>query len=204
MTDARTQVTEIIVGLGQAGEGERLSPESLFPLVYEELRRLASTYMSSEVPGHTLQPTALVHEAYLKLVDQTRASFKGRTHFFAVGAHIMRRLLIDHARERGAAKRGAGWQQVSLCDVLGPSATVADPPQRPPPFPNGRQMAAAKRSCNHLLTEQYGRRHRETSCTVSKLPMGKGPTRRSRNQRGQRVGVGLRRVEQLRSWRLRY
>jgi RNA polymerase sigma factor (TIGR02999 family) len=92
--------------------------------VYDELRRLASAYMSREIPGHTLQPTALVHEAYLKLVDQTRASWKGRTHFFAVGARVMRRLLVDHARERGAVKRGAGWQRVSLCHVPGPSAPL--------------------------------------------------------------------------------
>jgi RNA polymerase sigma factor (TIGR02999 family) len=76
--------------------------------------------MLRETPGHTLQPTALVHEAYLKLVDQTRANWKGKTHFFAVGARVMRRLLVDHARERGAQKRGAGWQSVTLSGALDP------------------------------------------------------------------------------------
>jgi RNA polymerase sigma-70 factor (ECF subfamily) len=106
-------VTELVCELGR-GVGGAASAEKLFPAVYDELRRLARAYMSREPPGHALQPTALVHEAYLKLVDQTRADWKGKTHFFAVGARVMRRLLVDHARERGALKRGAGWQRVTL------------------------------------------------------------------------------------------
>jgi RNA polymerase sigma factor (TIGR02999 family) len=93
------------------------SGEDLFLLVYDELRRLAAALMAREQAGHTLQPTALVHEAYLKLADQTRSSFTGRTHFLAVGAQVMRRLLIDHARKRGAIKRGLGWQRVTLGDA---------------------------------------------------------------------------------------
>lgn len=117
-SDAEPSVTEIVCELAQEGpEGTRA--EQLFPVVYDELRRLAQGYMSRERPGHTLQPTALVHEAYLKLVDQTRADWKGKTHFFAVGARVMRRLLVDHARERDAQKRGAGWQRVTLSGVLG-------------------------------------------------------------------------------------
>lgn len=86
--------------------------------------------MSRETPGHTLQPTALVHEAYLKLVDQTRADWQGKTHFFAVGARVMRRLLVDHARERGAQKRGAGWRNVTLAEVFAPSEQAdLDPEQ---------------------------------------------------------------------------
>ncbi len=92
--------------------------EELFPAVYDDLRRLAHGYMSREAPDHTLQPTALVHEAYLKLADQTRADWKGKTHFFAVGAGVMRRLLVDHARGRGAMKRGAGWRGVTLSGAL--------------------------------------------------------------------------------------
>jgi RNA polymerase sigma factor (TIGR02999 family) len=107
-------VTEIVSDLSGSGEVEHATAEELFPLVYEELRRLAKGYMSRETPGHTLQPTALVHEAYLKLVDQTRANWQGKTHFFAVGARVMRRLLVDHARGRAAQKRGAGWQAVTL------------------------------------------------------------------------------------------
>ena len=119
-TDPKVRVTEIISGLSGTGEVDRATAEDLFPVVYDELRRLAKGYMFRETPGHTLQPTALVHEAYLKLVDQTRANWKGKTHFFAVGARVMRRLLVDHARERGAQKRGAGWQSVTLSGALDP------------------------------------------------------------------------------------
>lgn len=119
-SDPKTRVTKIICGLSGTGEVDRATAEELFPVVYDELRRIAKSYMSRETPGHTLQPTALVHEAYLKLVDQTRANWKGETHFFAVGARVMRRLLVDHARERGAQKRGAGWQSVTLTGALDP------------------------------------------------------------------------------------
>ncbi len=84
------------------------------PLVYEELRSMAASFLRGERKNHTLQPTALVHEAFLKLVDQSRVDWKGRTHFFAVSAAAMRRILIDHARSRGRLKRGGGWQRVLL------------------------------------------------------------------------------------------
>ncbi len=104
--------------------------EELFPAVYDDLRRLAHGYMSREAPDHTLQPTALVHEAYLKLADQTRADWKGKTHFFAVGAGVMRRLLVDHARGRGAMKRGAGRRGVTLSEALDSlGAGAVDPEQ---------------------------------------------------------------------------
>ncbi len=96
------------------------TPEELLPLVYDELRRAARGYLQRERPGHTLQATALVHEAYLKLVDQTRVSWQGRTHFFAVGARAMRRLLIDHARGHRRAKRGGDVQRVTLNEALTP------------------------------------------------------------------------------------
>ncbi len=129
-SDPKSRVTEIISGLSGTGDVDRATAEELFPLVYDELRRLAKSYMSRETPGHTLQPTALVHEAYLKLVDQTRADWKGKTHFYAVGARVMRRLLVDHARERGAQKRGAGWQSVTLSEALDPlGGEVLDPEQ---------------------------------------------------------------------------
>lgn len=82
--------------------------DELFALVYDELRRLAAAQLRKERPGHTLTPTALVHEAYIKLVEQTRVDWKNRAHFFAVAARAMRRILIDYARKRGAKKRGAG------------------------------------------------------------------------------------------------
>lgn len=123
-------MTAILAGLGDAEGTGRVSAEDLFPLVYDELRGLARGFMSRETPGHTLQPTALVHEAYLKLVDQTRADWQGKTHFFAVGARVMRRLLVDHARERGAQKRGAGWRNVTLAEVFAPSEQAdLDPEQ---------------------------------------------------------------------------
>ena len=120
--DSEDRASEILAELGQAGSA---SAGELFPMVYDELRRLAKGYLYRETPGHTLQPTALVHEAYLKLVDQTRADWQGKTHFFAVGAHVMRRLLVDHARERGAQKRGGGWQAVTLAGVGGEIAFEA-------------------------------------------------------------------------------
>jgi len=94
------------------------STEELFPLVYDELRHMARTYLWQEKRGHTLQPTALVHEMYLKLADQTRMKWKSRTHFVAVGAIIMKQLLVDHARKRGAIKRGAGWHKVTLAEGI--------------------------------------------------------------------------------------
>ena len=104
--------------------GEVPSPEAaseLMPLVYQELKGLARRYLASERGGHTLQPTALVHEAYLKLVDQTRVSWQGRSHFRAIGAQAMRRILVDHAREKGAEKRGGGRNQVTLSGLPDPA-----------------------------------------------------------------------------------
>ncbi len=129
-SDLKSRVTEIVSGLSGSGDAERVTAEELFPVIYDELRRLARGYMSRETPGHTLQPTALVHEAYLKLVDQTRADWKGKTHFYAVGAKVMRRLLVDHARERGALKRGAGWQSVTLSEALDPLGEKPLDPER--------------------------------------------------------------------------
>jgi RNA polymerase sigma-70 factor, ECF subfamily len=118
VTDARRHVTEIFGRCATGAAAGALSAEKLLPLVYDEMRRIAGRMMSRETPGHTLQPTALVHEAYLKLVDQTRANWKGRTHFLAVGAQVMRRLLINHARDRAAVKRGRSWERVALTAAL--------------------------------------------------------------------------------------
>src|SRR6185295_9680061 len=91
--------------------GDRAALDKLMPLVYSELRRLASNYLRRERPDHTLQPTALVNEAYLKLVDQRSAKWQNRAHFFGISAQLMRRILVDHARQRQAAKRGGSEQQ---------------------------------------------------------------------------------------------
>ncbi len=117
-SETRRQAAEVAAPGGGGGGADWRSTAELFPLVYDEMRRIAGRMMSRETPGHTLQPTALVHEAYLKLADQTRASWKGRTHFMAVGAQVMRRLLINHARDRAAIKRGRSWERVALTEAL--------------------------------------------------------------------------------------
>lgn len=91
------------------------------PVVYSELRRIAGAHLARERSGQTLQVTVLVHEAYLKLVDQTRVQWQNRTHFFAVAARMMRRIVVDHARARGAHKRGGGATPVSLDETPGPA-----------------------------------------------------------------------------------
>src|SRR5262249_17505862 len=93
------------------GEGDKAALDQLMPLVYAELRRLASNYLRRERQNHTLQPTALVNEAYLKLIDQKSARWQKRAHFYGVGAQLMRRILVDHARQHHAAKRGGSKQQ---------------------------------------------------------------------------------------------
>src|SRR5215475_4718390 len=105
------EVTRLLLAWNQ---GDQSAIERLMPLVYDELRRLAEKHFRRERVGHTLQPTAVVHEAYFLLVDQTRVTWKNRGHFFAIAAQAMRRILIDHARAREAAKRGGKETQVSL------------------------------------------------------------------------------------------
>ena len=100
--------------LADWSRGDTKALEPLIPLVYDELHRLAERHLARERSGHTLQPTAVVHEAYLKLVDQKRVTWKNRGHFFAVAAQAMRRLLVDHARRHDAAKRGGAMTVVPL------------------------------------------------------------------------------------------
>jgi RNA polymerase sigma factor (TIGR02999 family) len=96
----------------------------LMPMVYQELRGLAAKYLRGERKGHTLDPTALVHEAFLRLVDQSRVDWKGKTHFYAVCADAMRRILIDHARARHRAKRGQDWRRVAFDHVIAELALI--------------------------------------------------------------------------------
>jgi RNA polymerase sigma-70 factor, ECF subfamily len=113
--------------------GEREALERLMPLVYDELRRMASRYLSHERSAHTLQRTALVHEAFVRLVDQRRVDWQNRAQFFGLAAQAMRRILLDHARSRGRLKRGAEVSRVSVEDVepespsgdLDPAVTIA-------------------------------------------------------------------------------
>jgi len=105
------EVTQLLIDWG---EGDKAALDKLLPLVDEELRRLASRYMRRENPGHTLQTSALVNEAYLRLVEQKSVHWQNRAHFFGIAAQLMRRILVDHARTRQYAKRGGGAQKVSL------------------------------------------------------------------------------------------
>ena len=106
------------------GRGDLQAREDLVPLVYRELRRRANAYLRRERQDHTLQPTALVHEAYMKLVGQDRVEWQNRAHFFGVAAQMMRRILVDHARAHQAAKRPGAGLKVSLDDNIG----AAPPP----------------------------------------------------------------------------
>ena len=113
----KPQQHEITQLLAEWSDGNQSALDELYPLVYEELHKLARRYMSRERKGHTLQTTALINEAYVRLVDQRNVHWANRSHFFAISAQIMRRILIDHARRHAYAKRGGGAQQVSLEEV---------------------------------------------------------------------------------------
>jgi RNA polymerase sigma factor (TIGR02999 family) len=110
------QVTEL---LRAWGEGDEAALEQLLPIVEAELRRLARAYMARERRGHTLQTTALVNEAFLRLADARRVRWQDRAHFLGISARLMRRVLVDHARARGYQKRGGGAQRVALDDAVG-------------------------------------------------------------------------------------
>ena len=104
--------------LRQWSVGDSDAYERLVPMVYDELRRMASGFLRFERAGHTLQPTALVHELYLRMVDQNRAQWQDRAHFFGVAAKMMRRILVDHARKRVTDKRGSGVEHLPIEDAL--------------------------------------------------------------------------------------
>ena len=110
----KNAVTQLLL---RWSEGDKAALGKLMPLVYRELRRLAGHYMRRERPGHTFQASALVNEAYLRLVDYRRMQWQNRAHFFAVAAQAMRRVLVEHARSRQYAKRGGTAQRISLDDV---------------------------------------------------------------------------------------
>jgi RNA polymerase sigma factor (TIGR02999 family) len=100
--------------LEQWNNGDREALDKLMPLIYEELRKMAKRYMSQQNPGHTLQTTALIHEAYMRMVKQKEKHFENRAHFFGVAAQAMRHILVDYARTRHTAKRGGGARPISL------------------------------------------------------------------------------------------
>lgn len=111
MTLSQNQVTQLLLDWGN---GDKAALDKLVPVVYQELRRLAAYYMRRERPGHTLQTSALVNEAYMRLVDYSQMRWQSRAHFFAVAAQAMRRILVEHARKRHFAKRGGGAVKVSF------------------------------------------------------------------------------------------
>jgi RNA polymerase sigma-70 factor (ECF subfamily) len=105
--------------LKRLSDGDRTALDDLIPIVYRELHNIAQGYLWRELPGHTLQPTSLIHEAYLRLVRQPHPSYMSRAHFYGVAARIMRQILVDHARSRQAAKRGGG-EKITLTDAVDP------------------------------------------------------------------------------------
>lgn len=114
----REDVTRMLVDWSG---GDTDAPSRLMPLVYEELRQLARGYLQRERADHTLQATGLVHEAYLRMVDQSTTSWQNRAHFFGVAAQVMRRILVDYARSHRAEKRGGGWDKLVFEEALAPA-----------------------------------------------------------------------------------
>jgi RNA polymerase sigma-70 factor, ECF subfamily len=119
MSAASSNITQILAGWREGSDAAR---EHVIEVVYGELRRLARHHLRREHPGHTLQTTALVHEAYLQLVDQRRVDWQSRAHFFGIAAHLMRRILVEHARKAGALKRGGDEVRVPLDDEIAAAA----------------------------------------------------------------------------------
>jgi RNA polymerase sigma factor (TIGR02999 family) len=114
MSGLPNEVTQLLVNWSQ---GDKAALDQLIPLVEAELRRLARQYMARESPGHTLQTSALINEAYVRLIDQQNVPWQNRSHFFGVAAQVMRHILIDHARSYTYAKRGGGARKISLDDL---------------------------------------------------------------------------------------
>jgi len=114
MPQAPENVTQLLIGWSK---GDKEALDKLVPLVYDELRRQAARYLQHERIGHTLQTTALIHEAYLRLIDQKNVHWQNRAHFFGIAAQMMRRILVDHARTKKRAKRGGSDVRVSLSDA---------------------------------------------------------------------------------------
>lgn len=115
MTPTSREITQLLLAWS---DGDKQALDRLVPLVYDELRRLAQNYMRRERAGQTLQTTALIHEAYLRLIDADRVQWRNRAHFFGIAARLMRQILVARARERGCQKRGGGAERVSLDEAM--------------------------------------------------------------------------------------
>jgi len=114
MTSSSKDVTPLLIAWNQGDESAR---DKLMPIVYNDLRRLAQRYLRRERSNHTLQPTALVHETYLRLIDQSQVNWQSRTHFLGIVARMMRQILVNHAEARHAAKRGGSAERISLSGI---------------------------------------------------------------------------------------
>ncbi len=120
--EKKDNITQLLIELS---DGNASVVDELLPVVYDELKKLAAGYLRRERVDHTLQPTALVHEAYLKLIDQTRVSWQNRAHFFGIAAQLMRRILIDHAKHHNAAKRGGEVEKFQLNEDIDKAAELS-------------------------------------------------------------------------------
>lgn len=118
MPEMNADEIDIAKVLAAIAEGQQDAAEQLMPMVYDELHQVAERMLRHESRGHTLQPTALVNEAYLRLVGQTNVDWQGKTHFFAIGAKMMRRILVDHARQKKSQKRGGRFHRIALSEDL--------------------------------------------------------------------------------------
>ncbi len=165
------EVTQLLVDWGN---GDQRALDELIPLVYDELRRLAGRYMRRESPGHTLQTSALVNEAYLRLIDQKSVQWQNRAHFFGVAAQLMRRILVDHARSRARVKRGGKAQVVSLAEKAVLFKDVADVIALDEPLNNLAEMDPRKSQIvemkyfGGLTTEEVAEVLKVTSRTVER------------------------------------
>lgn len=176
MSTAPGEVTHLLMELKR---GSKEAEGRLIPLVYKELRRIAGIHLRREDAHHSLQPTALVHEAYLRLIDIKEIDWQSRSHFFAVSATIMRRILVDHARASHARKRGDGWDAVSLNEAILPS------PERAP------EILALDEALNKLAALD------ERQSKVVELRFFAGM---SEEETGSALGVSARTVK--RDWRI--
>ena len=160
--------------------GDQAALDQLTPLVYQELRKLAASCLRRERPGHTLQPTALIHEAYLRLVDQDHPEWERRTHFFGIASRLMRQILMQHARRRDAAKRGGEQQKVPLDEVFVYS------PER------ASHLVALDEALNRLAAfdERKGSRDRTSLLWRLERRRNRGGTGHLGRDRGSRTAVG--------------
>jgi RNA polymerase sigma factor (TIGR02999 family) len=166
-----TDAESITAFLQRFAEGDKQALDHVLPVVYSELQRLAGGYLRNERPGHTLQPTALVHEAYARLVKQEQPDYRSRAHFMGVAAQVMRQVLIDHARTRNAAKRGSGGVKFSIDEA---SEIPVDRPSMLIAIDDALRELARQDALKAQLIEMrfFGGLTAEESAEATGLPVG--------------------------------